>query len=223
MRLVVFDLDGTLVNSGAHIGTTMSATFVEAGLPVPTPQDIAQIIGLSLELAVARLGGLAGTEIDRVAAIYRRLYHQSIASAGSEPLFEGVHEVLDRLSAEPGTLLGIATGKGLRGVRRIIELHGLGSRFVTIQTPDDNPSKPHPGMLDSAMRETGIAPERTVMVGDTSFDMEMARAAGCCALGVTWGSHTPRILRTTGAQAIVTRVGNLDAAINSLVKAEQDA
>lgn len=223
MRLIVFDLDGTLVNSGAHIGTTMAATFKEAGLPVPTSEQTAEIIGLSLEIAIGRLSGLKGAEIDRVAAIYRRTYHQSIASQGTEPLYEGVHEVLDRLSAQPDTLLAIATGKGLRGVHRILDLHGLVGRFISLQTPDGNPSKPDPGMLHSAMREAGVTASRTIMVGDTSYDMEMAHAAGTFALGVTWGYHTPRQLRASGAHAIVTRVGNLDAAVNSLVGADQHA
>ena len=223
MRLVVFDLDGTLVDSGAHIGTTMSATFAEAGLPVPSPAEIAETVGLSLEIALTRLSGLDGADVDRLAGIYRRHYHKSVATTGTEPLFDGVHEVLDRLAAERETLLGIATGKGIRGVQRVLELHGLTNRFVTLQTPDGNPSKPHPGMLETAMRETGVPPERTVMVGDTSFDMEMARAAGCFALGVTWGYHRPQHLRAAGAHAIVVRVGNLDAAINSLVRDEEDA
>ena len=166
---------------------------------------------------------MSGPAIDKLAETYRRLYHQTIASAGTEPLFEGVHEMLDRLAGQPETLLAVATGKGIRGVNRVLDLHGLRNLFVTVQTPDGNPSKPHPGMLQAAMREAGVGPERTVMIGDTSYDMEMARAAGCFALGVTWGYHRPQHLREAGAHTIVVRVGNLEAAINSLVKAEQDA
>ena len=223
MRLIVFDLDGTLVNSGAHIGATMNAAFTEVGLPVPSPEATAEIIGLSLEAALERLSGLSGPAIEKLAETYRRLYHQTIASAGTEPLFEGVHEMLDGLAAQPETLLAVATGKGIRGVQRVLDLHGLRKYFVSLQTPDDNPSKPHPGMLLKAMQEAGVGPERTVMIGDTSFDMEMARAAKCFALGVTWGYHRPQHLRDAGAHAIVVRVGNLDAAINSLVGIGQDA
>ena len=223
MRLVVFDLDGTLVNSGAHIGATMAAAFVEAGLPPPSTDATAEIIGLSLETSIERLSGLTGPAVDKLAEIYRRLYHQTIASAGTEPLYEGVPEMLARLGAEPETLLAIATGKGKRGVHRILDLHHIRELFVSLQTPEDNPSKPNPGMLLSAMRDAGVGPEQTVMIGDTSFDMEMARAAGCFALGVTWGYHRPQHLREAGAHAIVVRVGNLDAAINSLVKVGLDA
>lgn len=223
MRLVVFDLDGTLVNSGAHISAIMAATFTEAGLTPPSADATAEIIGLSLETALEKLSGQTGPAIDKLAEIYRRLYHQTIASSGTEPLYEGVPEMLARLAAEPETLLAVATGKGIRGVNRVLDLHHIRDFFITLQTPDDNPSKPDPGMLLSAMREAGVGPEQTVMIGDTSFDMEMARAAGCFALGVTWGYHRPQHLRAAGAHAIVVRVGNLDAAINSLVKAELNA
>jgi phosphoglycolate phosphatase len=218
MRLIVFDLDGTLVDSGAHIGQTMTAAFAEECLPLPTAEATRDIIGLSLEHALERLSGRTGPTLDRLAAVYRRLYHQSVAHVGTEPLFEGIREVLDGLHAEKGTLLAIATGKGLRGVDRALSLHGLETYFASLQTPDTNPSKPNPAMLAAAMCETGVTPTQTVMIGDTSFDMEMARAAGCFALGVIWGYHRPQILRRAGAHAIVSRAGNLLAAINSLVK-----
>lgn len=217
MRLVVFDLDGTLVDSGAHIGATMMAAFAEERLPLPSNDDIRGIIGLSLEQALERLSGRTGPALDRLAAVYRRLYHQSIAHTGTEPLYEGIRAVLDALHAEKATLLAIATGKGLRGVERVLGLHGLETHFVSRQTPDTNPSKPDPAMLISAMSETGVPPEKTVMIGDTSFDMEMARAAGCFALGVVWGYHRPQVLRSAGAHAIVSHAGDLPTAINSLV------
>lgn len=220
MRLIVFDMDGTLVDSGVHITNTTMAAFAEHGLPLPTAEAARGIIGLSLEAALARLSGLAGPAVDRLATTYRRLYHQSIAHLDTEPLYSGITGVLDALKAEPGTLMAIATGKGMRGVERILKLHSLESHFVSKQTPDANPSKPDPGMLLSAMKQTGIGPEQTVMIGDSSFDMAMARAAGCFALGVSWGYQSSEVLRGTGAHAIVDAVPELIPAINALVIAD---
>ncbi len=220
MRLIVFDMDGTLIDSGAHIGRTTMAAFIAEGLTPPSDEASREIIGLSLENALMHLSGLRGPALDRLATAYRRLYHQSIADQGTEPLFAGMGAVLDTLHNEPETLLGIATGKGMRGVDRILALHRLETYFTSTQTPDTNPSKPDPGMLLSAMDETGVGPDRTVMIGDTSFDMQMARNAGCFALGVGWGYHRPGILRATGAHAIVEDVPDLIAAINALVKTD---
>ncbi len=220
MRLIVFDMDGTLVDSGVHIENTTRAAFAEHGLPLPTSEAARGIIGLSLESALARLSGLTGPAVDRLATTYRRLYHQSIARLDAEPLYEGMTGVLDALKGEPATLMGIATGKGMRGVERILKLHGLESHFVSKQTPDANPSKPDPGMLFSAMSETGVGPAQTIMIGDTSFDMEMARAAGCFGLGVKWGYHSAEVLRATGAHVVVDAVSELIPAINALVTAD---
>lgn len=220
MRLVVFDLDGTIIDSGAHIGKTVTAAFSEERLPLPTAEAVREIIGLSLEKALERLSGRTGPSLDRLAGVYRRLYHAGIASEGTEPLYEGMRGVLDALHAEAGTHLAIATGKGLRGVERLVSLHQLEGFFISKQTPDTNPSKPHPAMLAAAMADAGIAPEQTLMIGDTSFDIEMGRAAGCFALGVTWGYHSPEVLRRSGAHAIVDRVADLIPAINELVSAD---
>jgi len=217
MRLIVFDMDGTLVDSGVHISNTTMAAFSEMRLPLPTAEAARGIIGLSLEVAMARLSGLSGPHLERLVTTYRRHYHQSIARLDTEPLYEGIQDMLDALKAEPGTLMAIATGKGMRGVERMIKLHDLETHFVSKQTPDTNPSKPDPGMLISAMAETGVGPEQTVMIGDTSFDMEMARAAGCFALGVNWGYHSNEVLRATGAHVTVDAVPDLIPAINALV------
>ncbi len=223
MRLIVFDLDGTLFDSAAYIVEIMTAAFAEENLPLPDAEAVREIIGLSLENAITRLSGHTGAACDRLAAVYRRRYRHSISRQNAEPLFAGIDNMLARLSAEKGTLLAVATGKSRHGVDRVLDLHGLRACFNSLQTPDTNPSKPHPSMLEAAMDAAGVTPERTVMVGDTSYDMEMARAAGCFALGVTWGYHPPQVLRRAGAHAIVTRVGNLDAAIDSLVPVDTDA
>jgi phosphoglycolate phosphatase len=117
------------------------------------------------------------------------------------------------LKLAPHTILGVATGKGLTGVTRILGNHGIAGHFVTLQTPDHNPSKPHPGMLLRAMAETGAAPSSTVMVGDTTYDMELARSAGCHAIGVSWGYHDSQDLLAAGAGALIHDYSELDAAI----------
>jgi len=114
--------------------------------------------------------------------------------------------------------MGIATGKGLNGVHRILQLHGLAGHFTTLQTPDHNPSKPHPGMLESAMRNTGAAPAETIMIGDTTFDIEMGVAADCRTIGVTWGYHAPHELIAAGASVLIDTYDQLDGAIRRLLE-----
>ena len=135
-----------------------------------------------------------------------------------EGLFPGALAALGRLRQRQNTLMGIATGKGLNGVHRILGLHGLADYFVTLQTPDHNPSKPHPGMIHRAMGETGIAADKVIMIGDTTFDIEMGKAAGAKAIGVTWGYHDPAELVAAGADIMIDRYEDLDAAIDKLLE-----
>lgn len=218
MRLVVFDMDGTLVDSHAYITDTIAAAFAALDLPLPTAEQSRQIIGLSLPVALGQLSGLEGGPLDDLLARYRQMFHASPPSGDHEPLFDGIADALQTLHADPQTLLGIATGKGQRGVDRILNLHGLADFFATSQTPDTNPSKPHPQMLYSAGQETGIPMQRTLMIGDTTFDMEMARAAGALAIGVSWGYHEVSDLRRAGAHIVLDNAGELVGAIDELVK-----
>lgn len=220
MRLVMFDMDGTLIDTQALISENAAAAFRSIGLPPPTPAEVRSIIGLSLPVAIGRL--LKSDDVDLIESVvgqYRSLYRTSLEhDIDREPLYPGARDALDRLKAEPDTILGVATGKGLSGVVRILGNHGISGHFVTLQTPDHNPSKPHPGMLLRAMAETGAEPTSTVMVGDTTFDMELARAAGCRAIGVSWGYHPAEDLLAAGAGTLIHDYSELDAAITRVLE-----
>ena len=202
-RLAIFDCDGTLVDSQHNICLAMERCFASAGLEPPPRERTRTIVGLSLVEAMrAMLPGAGHDDHVELAESYKRTF-QSMRAEGlaDEPLFDGVVELIDRLDAD-GWLLGIATGKSARGVTLCLEHHGLAGRFVTIQTADRHPSKPHPSMIDQALAEAGALPETSLMIGDTSYDMVMARAAGVTAVGVAWGYRAPDELFRAGAEHV---------------------
>ena len=202
-RLALFDCDGTLVDSGATIHRALADSFGRNGIAVPEAHQAKKVIGLSLTEAMAAL--LPGHEPERHEVLVEEYKKSFIAlrAAGEveEPLFDGIAQLLDDLQAD-GWLLGVATGKSDRGLRHCLAAHGIADRFVTLQTADRHPSKPHPAMAEQAMAEAGAKPETTVMIGDTSFDMIMAVNAGARALGVAWGYHEREDLLAEGAQAV---------------------
>jgi phosphoglycolate phosphatase len=203
VRLAVFDCDGTLSDGQAAICAAMSAGFADAGLAAPDPHQVRRIVGLSLPNAIARLAPEESPERRaRVVDAYKQAFFRT-RQAGTlhEPLFDGIAALLDRLHSA-GWTLGVATGKSDRGLKSCLEIHGVFDLFVTLQTADRHPSKPHPSMLEAAMAEAGAAPADTVMIGDTVYDIAMARAAGCRALGVAWGYHAPEELLEAGAEAV---------------------
>lgn len=205
LRLIIFDVDGTLVDSQADILAAMRRAFARADHPAPQAETILGIVGLSLDVAVARLGpDLPERDRDRIVGWYKDAYMDLRATSGvaqSSPLYPDARDTLAALHAVPETLLGIATGKSARGLDKLLDGHDLGRFFVTRQVADHHPSKPHPSMLLAALAETGVAPENAVMVGDTSYDMEMARAAGIPGIGVSWGYHRPKALSAATAIA----------------------
>jgi len=205
-RLAIFDCDGTLVDSGTTIYAALSETLRQNGIEVPPPNVCRRVIGLSLVEAMAGLVPDA-TEAGHVslAEDYKRNF-MTLRQAGrvEEPLYDGVLELLDRLEQE-GWLLAVATGKSDRGLKHCLEQHGIHARFVSLQTADRHPSKPHPSMVLHAIADAGAAPETTFVVGDTSFDMAMAAAAGAAPIGAGWGYHEHEELIETGAIAVADR------------------
>lgn len=205
-RLAIFDCDGTLVDSGATIHAALAASFEQNGLAQPSVDGSRRIIGLSLTEAMAAL--LPGLSIEQhrvLAEDYKRAFWE-LRAAGKveEPLFDGVTELLDALEAD-GWLLAIATGKSDRGLKHCLESHGIHARFVSLQTADRHPSKPHPSMAEQAISDAGAAPETTIVLGDTSFDMAMAAAAGAAPIGAGWGYHETQELFDAGAIAVAER------------------
>lgn len=193
LRLVVFDVDGTLVDSQGDILSAMGEAFARAGLVVPSREAVLSIVGLSLDVAIPRLAPEAdGSVHARMVGWYKDAYIRLRAEGGveaSSPLYPHAREMLEALHGQPETLLGLATGKSRRGLDKLLDGHNLRPYFVTRQVSDHHPSKPHPSMLLAALSETGVEAQDAVMIGDTSFDMEMARAAGLRAIGVSWGYH----------------------------------
>jgi len=215
LRLVIFDVDGTLVDSQNDILAAMHEGFAAVGEAAPARETILGIVGLSLDVAVARLAPHLPDAARRVVVEgYKDAYIRLRAGQGvvlSSPLYPQARETLDALRGVPDVLLGVATGKSARGLAKLVEGHALEGYFVTRQVADHHPSKPHPAMLHAALAETGVDPRDAVMVGDTSYDMEMARAAGIAGIGVTWGYHRAEAL--DGAVRLVRDFGELAAAL----------
>ncbi|QPC99305.1 HAD-IA family hydrolase [Qipengyuania soli] len=213
-RLVVFDCDGTLVDGQAAICDTMEQAFAMAGLPTPDRHAVRRMVGLSLPYALRELAPHASDEErTRVVEAYKDGYRSlRVSGALQEPLYEGIGELVARLDAA-GWLLGVATGKSDRGLNACLESHGIRQLFVTLQTADRHPSKPHPSMLETALAEAGVEPQDAIMIGDTSFDMEMAVAAGVRAIGVSWGYHEAHELMATGASCVADTIEQLEAFI----------
>ena len=217
-RLALFDCDGTLVDSQANICVAMEHCFAQTKLEPPSRAAIRRIVGLSLVEAIAQLHPEAEDALHReMAERYKQAFFtlRSSGAMAQEPLFDGIAEAIDALDAA-GWLLGVATGKSDRGLNHILEHHGLRHRFVTLQTADRHPSKPHPSMIAAAMAEAGAAPETTAMIGDTSFDMAMAGAAGAHAVGVAWGYHGPDELIAAGAREVVKEARGLPGVLEIL-------
>jgi phosphoglycolate phosphatase len=209
-RLIVFDVDGTLVDSQHAIMAVMAAAFAAEGLPAPALAAVRQQVGLGIEETMARLLPEAEEALHRrLSQGFREAAYALRSTRGfAEPLYPGIREALDGLR-HPEVFLAIATGKARRGLDHTLSSHSLTALFHSLQTVDSNPSKPHPAMLLNAMAEVGVEPSETVFIGDSVFDMAMAANARTAALGVAWGYHDPEDLRAAGAGRIIQSPGEL--------------
>lgn len=219
MKLVIFDCDGTIVDSQHAIVEAMNMAFDAAGLARPARAHVLSIVGLSLPNACLRL--LRDPDIELAATVaehYKAAFQELRARPGhEEPMFPGAREAIAALAARPDYLLGVATGKSRRGVDILFEREGLTPYFHTIQTSDYHPSKPDPAMILQAMAEAGAAPDTTVMVGDTTFDVEMAEAAGVASIAVGWGYHPLNLLVAAGADAVIEDYATLVPTLDRLI------
>lgn len=218
IRLAVFDCDGTLVDSQHSIVAAMRTACAAHGLADPTPESVRRVVGLHLfESIQTLLPALDEDSLIRVQASYIAAY-QDLRARGEvrDPLFPGAAAAIEAIE-KAGWLMGVATGKSHRGLVATLERHRMTQCFVTMQTADRAAGKPHPEMLRNAMNETGAAPSATVMIGDTTYDMGMARNAGTRAIGVAWGYHDAEELVAAGADRIVARFDELPAALHALM------
>lgn len=214
MKLAVFDCDGTLVDGQADVCWAMERAFTRASLTAPDPAAVRRIVGLSLPAAVRALApALADDRIAAVSEFYRSSYRaRREEGLVDEPLYDGIAELLAALHGDDWQL-AVATGKSDRGLAACLATHGIADLFVSLQTADRHPSKPHPAMLEAALFEAGAQPHQAVMIGDTSFDMLMARSAGVRAIGVNWGYHAPHELLASGALSVADSAAALAAAL----------
>lgn len=219
LRLILFDVDGTLVDSQGSIVAAMGAAFSDMGLVAPDRKDILAIVGLSLDQAMMRLvPDQPQLKRDHLVQAYKDAFHTQRMQTGtavSSPMYPGAREMLEQLAAVPDTLLGVATGKSQRGLDGLLEGHDLQRMFITRQVADHHPSKPHPSMILTAMSETGVEACDTVMIGDTSFDMDMARAAGVAGVGVSWGYHAVSVLQER-TNHIIDQFDDLPHTLNTI-------
>lgn len=214
MRLAVFDCDGTLVDGQADIIWAMARAFELAGLPSPDANQVRRVVGLSLPVALRELApGAELRQQQEIVENYKTAF-RSRREEGllQEPLYDGMAELLRGLHAD-GWSLAVATGKSDRGLNACLDTHGLTELFVSLQTADRHPSKPHPAMLEAALFEAGAQPNQAVVIGDTSFDMQMAVAARVRAVGVAWGYHTAQDLIATGAHTVARTMDELRSAL----------
>lgn len=215
IKLVVFDCDGTLVDSQAAICRSMDAAFSAAGLPAPGRNAVRRIVGLSLPQALLELAPGASEGQRRHALEAYKASFRAARSEGTleQPLYPGMAALLRRLHAA-GRTLGIATGMSDRGLLACLGRHGVRPLFSTLQTADRHPSKPHPAMLEAALFEAGATPQEAVLIGDTGFDMAMAQGAGVRAVGVAWGYHEPAELLAAGAVGVAQSAEELEELIH---------
>lgn len=203
LRLAVFDLDGTLVDSRVSIHASCSEAFAAIGRPEPTYDEVRQIVGLSLMEGLAILApDLSDAEVKGLTEHYKSAFNSRMARPrGKDPLYQGADTILDLLKAG-GWRISMATGKSRRGVAHALGAYNWAEVFDSTHCADDGPGKPHPAMLLDALNASGARPDQAVMIGDTAHDILMAKAAGVMSVAVTWGFHTHEELIAAEADVI---------------------
>lgn len=205
MYMVVFDCDGTLVDSQHAIIAATAFALEQEGLVMPPREKVLGAVGLPIEVALKRHAPSA--DADMLARILDNYRAKSVRLAGQDDrgqiMFPGMEQIVRWLGAEDNVVMGIVTMKSRRGLNRVVDAYDIRSCFQSLKSADDGPGKPAPDLLLDAMSELGVKHEQTVMVGDTSFDIMMARAAGCYAIGVGWGYQSVEELEEAGAHEIV--------------------
>lgn len=211
-KLAIFDCDGTLVDSQANICLAMEHAFEQAGMNPPSRHAIRRIVGLSLVEIMRDLLPDSDASLHAEMADRYRLSYLILRNNGleHEPLYDGMAALLASMD-ESGWLLGVATGKSDRGLERCLDHHAIKGLFVTMQTADRHPSKPHPSMVYQALADAGVKAQQAVVIGDTVYDIHMGRAAGTRTIGVNWGYHPVEELREAGADAIAESMDELAA------------
>lgn len=204
MKLVIWDIDGTLIDSRAMIMDSMTAGLAAAGLPALPARAVSGIVGLSLPVAIETLLPDADAQARDVVIEGYRAHYGTARMQGESPLFPGAQACLDGLAARDDVLMAVATGKSRRGLDALLEAHDLAGHFIATHCADGHPSKPAPGMILSCLSDTGVDAADAVMIGDTSFDILMAGNAGIAAFGVGWGHHPADELTAAGALAVAT-------------------
>ena len=209
MKLVIFDFDGTLVDSRKLITESNRVVFGQFGFAVPSEEESFSLVGMSLELVLLKLAG-PDAPIEKMVSAYREALPLLRADAAyAEVPFDGANELLAALAERRDVRLGIATGHASHAIVPVLERFGWQGHFCTIQTADKAPSKPHPGMILQALSEAGVRAEDAIMIGDTAFDIEMARGADVRGVAVSWGYHRPDRLRDAGAWRVVNGMSEL--------------
>lgn len=219
MKLIIFDFDGTLVDSRSLILESHRIVFADFQLPAPAPADSLSLVGKSLNVILTELAGPTAPIAEMVRAYDLLLPQLRADPAFAEQAFDGVGDLLHELKATPDVVLGLATGHRSDTVAPALDALRWSGLFQTIQAADTAPSKPHPGMLLQAMAATGITPSDTLFIGDTTFDMEMAQAARLRSIGVAWGYHRTDRLMAAGAHRVAHAVEELRGCIHAVMNA----
>ncbi|MEH6472698.1 MAG: HAD-IA family hydrolase [Halopseudomonas sp.] len=214
MKLIIFDWDGTLIDSAERIINCMQQASVDVALPVPSAEAVRDIIGLGLPEVFERLfGGLSQDQQEQMRARYSYYYIEQDDTPTD--FFPGVREGLARLR-QRGYRLAVATGKSRMGLDRVFTETGLGEAFDHSRCADETRSKPHPLMLEQLLSESGFSVDEAVMVGDTEYDLAMAVEAGMTSVGVSYGAHHPSRLLQHSPRLIIDHFSELEHWLESL-------